>query len=161
MAYFVKIDNPKGFRRDILVTSKQVINSLQANRNVLAIREKKKLLLKDLQLQIKELVLLTSKLDELLPDKQLREEALRRQKEEEMKTARAKKVKAKSSVKKNKLEKDKLEDAKKLPDKDTKSPSSKKKTVSKRSLAKAVPLDKTAALDAALAKIEQKLASLN
>ncbi len=154
MTYFVKIDNPKGFRRDILVTSKQVINSLQANRNVLAIRDKKKLLLNDLQEQVKELVLLMSKLDELLPDKQLREEALRRQKEEEAK-ARAKKSKSKSSSGKD----DK--DAKKAGGKDQKAGvGAKKKTASKLLDKKPAPLDKTAALDDALAKIEQKLASL-
>jgi len=148
MTYYVKIDNPKAFRRDILVTSKQVINSLQASRKVLAIRERKKELLKDLQGQIKELALLTAKLDGVLPDKQLREDALRRQREEEeAKKEKKKKAKAKASAKKGEKKDDKAK-------KGAKKKSAKKKTASK-------PKSTPEALDAALAKIEEKLASLN
>lgn len=151
MTYYVKIDNPKGFRRDVLVTSKQVINSLQASRNVLAVREKKKELLKSLQDQVKEIVLLTSKLDEILPDKELREEALRREKEEEEKKARARKDKNKGKSPSKKASKDDK------PAKGGKKKSSSKKASSPKSAPKSTP----EALDDALAKIEQKLASLN
>ena len=76
MTYYVKMSNPREFRRDILESSKKVIGCLQANRNVLEVRQRKRELLNQLQQQVKELALLVNKLDEILPDKQLREEAI-------------------------------------------------------------------------------------
>ncbi|MBN1275400.1 hypothetical protein JXA12_03850 [Candidatus Woesearchaeota archaeon] len=89
MAYYVKIGNPREFRRDVLEASKKVIGCLQANRNVQFIRQRKLELMRGLQEQVKELSLLFSKLDDLFPDKELREEALQRlrQAEEERKQA--------------------------------------------------------------------------
>ena len=76
MAYYVRMTDPRGFRRDLLESSKKVIGCLQANRNVLEIRARKRELLESLQGQVKELSLLVAKLDEVLPDKELREEAI-------------------------------------------------------------------------------------
>lgn len=76
MTYYVKMTNPREFRRDVLESSKKVIGCLQANRNVLDVRQRKRELLEQLQQQVKELALLVNKLDEILPDKQLREEAI-------------------------------------------------------------------------------------
>lgn len=83
MTYYVKMNNPREFRRDILESSKKVIGCLQANRNVLEVRQRKRDLLDQLQQQVKELALLVGKLDEILPDKQLREEAIQEAREEQ------------------------------------------------------------------------------
>lgn len=79
MAYFVKIDDPREFRRDLLESSRQIIGCLQANRAVLRIREQKRALLKDLQTDMKELALLITELDKLMPDKHLRDEVVARE----------------------------------------------------------------------------------
>ena len=84
MTYYVKMSNPREFRRDILESSKKVIGCLQANRNVLEIRQQKRALLEQLQQQVKELALLINKLDEILPDKQLREEAIQEAHQEQL-----------------------------------------------------------------------------
>jgi hypothetical protein len=89
MTYYVKVDSPREFRRDILESSKKVIGCLQANRSVLEIRKKKRFLLESLQNQVKELALLMLKLDDILPDKQLREEALQEQRQRSAQKAAA------------------------------------------------------------------------
>lgn len=77
MAYYVRIEKPRQFRRDILEASKVVITNLQSYKSVQAIREKKLSYLVSLQKEVKEIRLLYSKLNKILPEKQLREEALK------------------------------------------------------------------------------------
>ncbi|MBD3208938.1 hypothetical protein GF367_00785 [Candidatus Woesearchaeota archaeon] len=87
MTYFVKITNPKEFRRDILESSKKVIGCLQANRNVAYVREKKQQLIENLKKQVEELDMLVQKLDGILPDKHLREEAVQEAKRQQERLA--------------------------------------------------------------------------
>ena len=83
MAYYVRMNDPQSFRRDILESSKKIIGCLQANRQVKHLREQKRALLEQLQQQIKELTLLMAKLDDILPNKELREEAIQEARQRE------------------------------------------------------------------------------
>lgn len=76
MSYFVKIMNPREFRRDVLEASRLLIGDLQSSRSVLVLREQKKRLLASLRGQLQELELLIAKLDDLLPEKELRNEPI-------------------------------------------------------------------------------------
>ncbi len=130
MAYFVRIEDPKQFRLDILEDSKVVIGNLQAVRNVLFVREKKRELLDSLQDQVKEIGLLITEFDKLLPDKQLREEAAAKER------------------------------SRNLTLKETPASKTKKKTPQKKVVATEKVVDEKDRLADALSSIERKLAAL-
>jgi len=111
MGFYVKIEKPREFRRDVLEGSKKIITCLQSYRQLLAVREQKNALLNQLRNDMKELGLLISKLDKLLPEKHLREEALAKKKVVKKKaTTREKKTTTKKTrVKKNDQKKSKEE----------------------------------------------------
>ncbi len=138
MTYYIKIEKPIEFRRDILESSKKIVASLQDFRNVMFIREKKKKLLEELKIELKEINLLITNLNKLLPEKQLREEALRNLKKKKV----AEKVSKTKASKKN--------------------VSKKKEVVEEKTPPKPKPkvASETDKLDSALANIEKKLANL-
>lgn len=70
---FVKIDDPLTVRLSLLEESKKIVHALQTYHKLISLREKKLDLILDLKDQIKELVLLFSKLDASFPDHSLRE----------------------------------------------------------------------------------------
>ncbi|MBW2983120.1 hypothetical protein KY327_02355 [Candidatus Woesearchaeota archaeon] len=90
MTYYVRIDDPQAFRKSILESSKQVIGSLQANRKVQDIRRRKREALDAIREDMKEIALMVSKLNDLLPQKELRDEALREAEERRKKEAEEK-----------------------------------------------------------------------
>jgi len=78
MAYYVRIESTREFRRNILESSKKVIRCLRDYRKVIVIRERKKRLMQELQTDLKEITMLAQQIDSILPEKQLREEAMRK-----------------------------------------------------------------------------------
>jgi hypothetical protein len=65
--FFVKVDNPMSYRRNLLEASKSTLGILRELYAVKAIREKKQEVLLALQKETKELRILVQKLDEMLP----------------------------------------------------------------------------------------------
>lgn len=135
MAYFVRIEDPKKFRLDLLEDSKKVIGNLQAVRSVLYVRQQKRQALESLRDQIKEIGLLITELDKMLPEKQLRQEAAAAQRSKELANESSKSSKKRSTKKKAK--------------KDDPSPKEEPQ-----------PVDEEDKLAQALGAIERKLASL-
>lgn len=165
MAYYVRIEKPREFRRDVLESSKKVISCLQRYRQVTLIREQKKELMVKLQTELKEIALLIKELDKIMPEKQLRQDALRRKKEQERK--------AKEAEKKAKLREKELAElaAKESQKVSNKAPSTTaKKKVAKKAVKKAVkktappkkeaPKSEAEKLNDALSKIQARLSSL-
>lgn len=130
MAYFIRIDDPKRFRLDLLEDSKQIIGNLRAVHALLQLRKAKREALESLRDSVKEMGLLITELDKLLPEKQLRQEvaALERQEALEQK---------KAPVKKKVVGRKKAEEPKKV-----------------------APLDDEQRLASALDAIERKLSTL-
>jgi hypothetical protein len=89
VAYYIRIANPREFRRSLLLSSKKVVGCMQTGKSVLAMREQKRKFLLLLQDQVKELTLLLDRLDKAMPDKQLREEALQEAKRQKILAAQA------------------------------------------------------------------------
>ena len=76
MSYFVKLVNDAAIRVNVLETSKKVVHSMQNYYNLLEIRKQKLEIMELLRTEFKEITLLISKLNELLPDKDLLKEPL-------------------------------------------------------------------------------------
>jgi hypothetical protein len=130
MAYFIRIDDPKRFRLDLLEDSKQLIGNLRAAYALLQLRAEKRKLLESLRDEVKEIGLLITELDKLLPEKQLREEAAALERQEALAQKKKGTAKKKASGKKKAEEK------------------------------KEEPLDDEQRLTSALDAIERKLATL-
>ncbi len=154
MGYYVKIDKPREFRRDVLESSKKLITCLHAYRNVLVLRQKKRELFLTLQQDIKELSLLISKLDKMLPEKQLRQEAMRQLKAKERAKKKAEEAKNMTSAKKKGSTTKKKGAVKK------KSNTAKKTEEKKKAPEPKKPLTEIDRLNHTLADIESKLANL-
>ncbi|MFP4523965.1 MAG: hypothetical protein ACLFO2_01425 [Candidatus Woesearchaeota archaeon] len=170
MTYYVRIDDPHAFRKGILESSKQVIGSLQANRKVQDLRRRKREALDAIREDMKEIALMVSKLNDLLPQKELRDEALREQEErrkkeseekrrahEEAERVREQKRSEREEVEKRKVEKPVVEED--SGEKDEEPPKdevdSEEKSVDRPEVS-----DEEQKLQEALANIEQKLSSL-
>lgn len=165
MAYYVKIDDPKAFRREVLESSRKTIGCLQSLRDVLYIRKRKREYLLLLQKQVKEIDLLLAQLEKSLPEKQLREEALEELRQAKLEKQRldveSAKSKKGSSVGKSSAKKKSSKSVKKSAKKgsgndDTQKSNDDASVVGKKSQ-ESTELDK---LNDALSNIEEKLASL-
>lgn len=69
--YFMSVDRPKEFRKQILEASKDIILTLKDYHKLQSIRKNKLDLISVLRDQIKEMTFLMNKLDERLPDKKI------------------------------------------------------------------------------------------
>ncbi|MBN1646331.1 hypothetical protein JW868_04805 [Candidatus Woesearchaeota archaeon] len=65
--YFVQLDEPTGFRKDLLLASKSTLHSLAKYNYILQLRELKGRKLLRLRADMKELLFLVNKLKEALP----------------------------------------------------------------------------------------------
>ena len=162
MTYYVRIDDPRAFRRHILESSKQVIGSLQANRKVQDIRKRKREALDAIRQDMKEITMMVSKLDELLPQKELRDEALkeleerRKRKEEERKRAH----REATEVREQRGEQHEKEASEEHEEKSSEDGSSEHEAAVEKSTQSEEPVDEEKKLQEALSSIEKKLSSL-
>lgn len=169
MAYYIRIEKPREFRRDVLESSKKVISCLQRYRQVSLIREQKKEFMIKLQTELKEIALLIKELDKIMPEKQLRQDALRRKKERERKAKEAEnkakrreKELSEQAAKESQSDKKSAITSKKTAKKVTKKSAKKsvKKAVKKAEPKKEPPKSEAEKLNDALSKIQARLSSL-
>lgn len=168
MTYYVRIDDPYAFRKSILESSKQVIGSLQANRKVQDIRKRKREALDGIREDMKEIALMVSKLNDLLPQKELRDEALReaeegRKREEEEKRRahhEAEKVREKKRSEREEAEKSEAEEDSGEKESGEKPPEKPEDDAGGEPVKKPEVSDEEKKLQDALSNIEKKLSSL-
>ncbi len=157
MTYYVRIEKPREFRRDLLESSKKIIECLHTYRSIQQIRARKRVLIKTLQEEVKELTLLMTNLDKIMPEKQLRQEAMRELKAKQKKKREKKETKKEQEGKKKKTNKKTATEEKEKQEKTTKT-SNEQKENKKEEPKK--PLTEVDRLNHTLEEIEKKLANL-
>jgi len=96
MTYFSRIENPKSLRKSILEAAKEVLVLEVKQKNFLELKDKRENLILQLDADLAELSTITKKLDDLLPEKQLKKELYKKteSKKKTSKKVRTKKQKA-------------------------------------------------------------------
>ncbi len=95
MAYYVKIEKPKELRKDLLLGSKELIEGLKRYHKIILLREERKKKTETLQNELKEIRLLLTRINKLLPEKQiLQEERKKETKPRKQTTSRTRKKEA-------------------------------------------------------------------
>lgn len=88
MTFYVKIQDQNEFRTSLLESAREPLLLLKAEKEFLAIRDKKLRIMKDLRTELSGLLVSIKKLDDLLPEKLLMDE-MRRQRDEEERSRKA------------------------------------------------------------------------
>lgn len=97
MTFFSRIENPKALRKKILESAKESLIIELKQKNLLELKDKREELIALLDEDLAELSLITKKLDDLLPEKQLKKELYK-------KLAPERKTSKKTTTKKQKVE---------------------------------------------------------
>ena len=87
MTFYVKIQDQNEFRTSLLESAREPLLLLKAEKEFLAIRDRKQRIMKELRIELSGLLVSIKKLDDLLPEKQLIDE-MRKMREEEDRTRR-------------------------------------------------------------------------
>ena len=87
MTFYVKIQDQNEFRTSLLESAREPLLLLKAEKEFIAIRDRKLRIMKELRAEIGGLLVSIKRLDDLLPEKQLIDE-MRRQRDEEEKSRR-------------------------------------------------------------------------
>ncbi|MFH1590003.1 MAG: hypothetical protein ABIB43_05535 [archaeon] len=90
--FFRRIENPNDTRRNILESSRNIIQNLKGHRKILEIREKKNDAIRILKIELKEINVLTDKIRDSFPA-----ELLKQFEEEKKKKVNKKKTKGKKT----------------------------------------------------------------